>query len=120
MIGPKADLPAGGDSFETATPLIPCVYKGMFDTQNDQFLYYKLAVPRGRTLQVMMRTRDTNSASVAIRLHGPNGGMLGGYTAYGDSSVTNPLTYKADEAGSVFLSLGGGLRDSAIEISLHQ
>jgi hypothetical protein len=120
MIGPKADLPAGGDSFETATLLIPCVYKGLFDTQNDQYLYYKMAVPRGQTLKVMMRTRDTNSASAAIRLHGPNGGMLGGYTAYGDSSVTNPLTYKADETGSVFLSLGGGLRGSAIEISLHQ
>jgi len=119
MVGPKVDLPAGGDSFETAISLIPCVYKGMFDTQDKQFLYYKISVPRGQTLQVVMRTRDTNSATAEIRLHGPNGGMLGGYTVYGDSNVTNPLTYKADDSSFAFLSLSGGLRGSAFEISVR-
>ena len=119
LIGPKLDLPPGGESFEAATSLVPCVYKGILDTQSEQWQYYKLSVPRGRTLQVVMRTRDADSVSTDIRLHGPDGGALGGYTAFGDSSVTKPLEYKADDPAVVFVSVSGGVRGSAFDISIR-
>jgi len=119
LIGPKLDLPSGGDSFESATLLVPCVYKGVLDTQNGQWMFYKLSVPRGQTLQVVMRTRDANSVATDIRLHGPNGGALGGYTVYGDSNVTKPLEYKADDPAVVFVSIAGGVRASAFDLSIR-
>jgi tetratricopeptide (TPR) repeat protein len=117
LIGPKLDLPAGGETFETATLLVPCVYKGLTDTESGQWRYYKLSVARGHTLKVVMRTRDANASGITVRLHGPNGGTLAGYTAGGESTVTNPLEYKAEEPAVVFVSVQGGVRGSAFEIS---
>jgi hypothetical protein len=119
LVGPKLDLPPGGDSFESATALVPCVYKGVLDTQNGQWQYYKLSVPQGQTFHVVMRTRDANAASTDIRLHGPDGGMVGGYTAFGESNVTKPIEYKADAPAVVFVSVSGGVRGSAFDLSLR-
>jgi hypothetical protein len=119
MIGPKLDLPPGGDSFESATPLAPCVYKGIIDTQNQQWQFYKLSLARGQTLNVVMRTREANAISTDIRLHGPNGGAIGGYSAFGESSVTTPLVYKAEDPAVVFVSMSGGLRGSAFDLSVR-
>jgi len=119
MIGPKLDLPPGGETFETAPLLVPCVYKGVIDTENGQWRYYKLAVPRGQTLKVVMRTRDANASSTEIRLHGPDGANLGGYSAYGDSVLTKPVEYKADEAAAAYVSVSGGVRGSAFDFSIR-
>lgn len=119
LVGPKIDLPAGGENFETASLLVPCVYKGLTDTQDDQWKYYRLSVPQGRTLKVVMRTRDTDSPRTDIRLHGPDGGSILGYYAYGESVATKPLEYKADETAIVFVSVKGGVRGSAIDFSIH-
>jgi len=119
LVGPKADLPPGGDSFEAAPLLVPCAYKGVVDTQNEQWRFYKISVPRGQTLQVVLRTRDANAVSTDIRLHGPNGGTLGGYTLFGDSSASAPLLYKAEDTAIVFVSMAGGMRGSAVELSMR-
>jgi len=99
MIGPKLDLPPGGDTFEAATLLVSCVYKGVTDTK--EWWYYKLAVRSGQTLKVVMRTRDSWAPITEIRLHGPDGAKLGGHWATGGSSLTEPLEFKADESAVV-------------------
>jgi hypothetical protein len=120
LIGPKLDLPPGGETFETATLLVPCVYKGVTDTKNDQWRYYKLAVPRGKTLRVVMRTREEGDAPrTDIRLHGPDGASLSGYYAYGGSVLTEPIEFKADEPAFVYVGVNGGVRSSAFGFSLR-
>jgi hypothetical protein len=119
LIGAKLELPPGGDTFETASLLVPCVYQGIIDTDREQSEYYKLSVQRGQTLKVVMRTRDTDGSSTDIRLHGPNGATTGGYTAYGESSITPPLEYKADVSGFAYVSLKGGVRGSAFDFSIR-
>src|SRR5262249_35437027 len=119
LVGPKMDLPMGGENFETASLLLPCVYQGLSDTVNDQRRYYKLSVPQGQTLKVVMRTRDIDSPNTEIQLHGPDGGSIGGYSAFGESVATKPLEYKADESATVFISLKGGIRGAAIDFSVR-
>jgi tetratricopeptide (TPR) repeat protein len=119
LVGPKLDLPPGGDSFESATLLMPCVYKGVLDTQNGQWQYYKLSVQPGQTFRAVMRTRDANAVSTDIRLHRPDGGMVGGYTAFGESNVTTPIEFKADAPAVLFVSISGGLRGTAFDLSIQ-
>jgi hypothetical protein len=119
LIGPKLDLPPGGDAFETATLLVPCVYKGLTDTENNQWRYYKLAVPRGKTLNVVMRTRDGDTPWTEIRLHGPDGANLSGYSAQGDSVLTKPIEFKADKPAVVYVGVNGSVRNSAFDFSLR-
>ena len=112
--------PPGGNDFETSPLLIPCVYSGQFDVERSQPKYYKVALQRGQTLRVVLRTRGAKAAATEIKLHRPDGGNLGGYTAYGESSVTTPLEYKAGELGSAYVSLSGGVRGSALEVSVRR
>src|SRR5262249_17558566 len=119
LVGAKLNLPPGGDDFETSPGLVPCVYSGQFDVESSHPKYYKVALQHGQTLRVVLRTRGANAQATTVALHGPNGGSLGGYTAYGDSSVTKPLEYKADELGAAYVSLSGGVRGSALEISVR-
>ncbi|HYL63021.1 MAG TPA: hypothetical protein VE077_10405 [Candidatus Methylomirabilis sp.] len=119
LVGSKLDLPAGGDAFETAIPILPCVYKGLTDAPSPQWKFYKLSVPQGKTVRVVMRTRDVDAHQVEIRLHNPDGGVVGGYTTFGASYVTNPLEYKADKPAIVFVSVQGEVRGAAFDFSLH-
>ena len=119
LIGPKLDLPTGGDTFETATLLVPCVYKGVTDTENEQWRYYKLAVARGKTVKVVMRTREGDAPRSEIRLHGPDGAILSGYYAYGGSVLTKPMEFKADEPAVVYVGVNGGARGSAFDFSVR-
>jgi len=119
LVGAKLNLPAGGDEFEASPLLVPCVYSGQFDVESSHPKYYKVALKPGQTLRVVLRTRGAGATSTTVALHGPNGGSLGGYTAYGESSVTKPLQYKADESGPAYVSLRGGVRGSALEISVQ-
>lgn len=119
LVGAKLDLPPGGDDFETSPLLVPCVYSGQFDVERSRPKYYKVAIKGGETLNVVLRTRGADATNTTIGLHGPNGGNLGGYTAYGDSTMTKPLKYKADEVGAAYVSLSGGVRGSALEISVR-
>jgi hypothetical protein len=119
LVGAKLNLPPGGDDFETSSPLIPCVYSGQFDVEESRPKYYKVDLKAGQTLRVVLRTRAVGAGSTNIGLHGPNGGYLGGSTAYTGSTVTNPLEYKADELGAAYVSLSGGVRGSAVEISVR-
>jgi hypothetical protein len=118
LVGAKLDLPAGGEDFENATPLEPCVYKGLVDV-GTAWRFYKVSVPKGRTLRVIMRTRSVDAGSTDVRLHGPNGGSRGGYSAYGESSLTSPLEFKAEETGAAYVAVKGGVRGSAFEIALR-
>ncbi len=115
LIGPKLDLPPGGDAFETAPLLAPCVYKGMLDSESSQ--YYKFSLQAGQTLKIVMRSRDMSgyAAVLSLSLHGPNGGVISGYSTSSESTVTEPLEYKADESGAVYVSVHGALRESAFE-----
>jgi hypothetical protein len=45
--------------------------------------------------------------------------MVGGYTAFGESNVTKPIEYKADAPAVVFVSVSGGVRGSAFDLSLR-
>jgi hypothetical protein len=120
LIGPKLDLPPGGNTFEASTLLVPCVYKGVMDTENEQWRYYKLAVRSGQTLEVVMRTRDGDAPTTRIRLHGPDGANLGGYYASGGSVLTKPIKFKADEPAVVYVGVNGGARGAAFDFSVRQ
>jgi hypothetical protein len=98
---------------------VPCVYKGVTDTEKNQRRYYKLAVPRGKTLKVVMRTREGDAPRTEIRLHGPDGASLSGYYAYGGSVLTKPIEFKADEPAVVYVGVNGGVRSSAFDFSLR-
>ena len=119
LIGEKLNLPPGADNFETAPLLVPCAYSGQFDVEGAQRKYYKVAVNGGQTLRVVFRTRGVDAKSVNISLHGPDGGQLSGWTVYGESNVTKPLEYKADQSGAAYVSLSGGVRGSALDISVR-
>ena len=119
LIGEKLSLPSGGVNFETAPLLVPCVYSGQFDVEGAERKYYKVAVNGGQTLSVVFRTRGVDAKTVNIALHGPDGGHLGGWTVYGESNVTKPLEYKADQSGAAYVSLSGGVRGSALDISVR-
>ena len=119
LIGEKLTLPPGGDNFETAPLLVPCVYGGQFDVEKEERKYYKVAVNGGQTLRVVFRTRGVDAKTVNINLHGPDGGHVGGWTVYGESNVTKPLEYKADQSGAAYVSLSGGVRGSALDISVR-
>ena len=116
LVGAKLDLPPGGDDFETSPPLVPCVYSGQFDVEKSKPKYYKVALKGGQTLRVVLRTRGVDAKSTTVTLHGPDGGARHGSTAYTDSTLTNPLEYKADESSAAYVSLTGGVRGSALEI----
>ena len=120
LIGPKLDLPPGGDSFETAPLLAPCAYKGMLDSKTSQWAYYKFSLQAGQTLRITMRSRDSDASHTEMRLHGPNGGHLGGYSIYDESVVTKPLEYKAEDTGVAYVSVAGGVRASAFEFVIRQ
>ena len=64
LIGEKLNLPAGGDNFETAPLLVPCVYSGQFDVEGAELKYYKVAVNGGQTLRVVFRTRGVDAKTV--------------------------------------------------------
>jgi hypothetical protein len=119
LVGAKLDLPPGGEAFETSPLLAPCVYSGLFDVESLQPKYYKVALKGGETLKVVLRTRGAGATATSIGLHGPDGGHIRGYTVYGDSAMTSPLEYKAVEASSAFVSHSGGVRGSALEISVR-
>jgi len=119
LIGPKLDLPPGGDAFETAPLLVPCVYNGIADTAGEAWVYYKLSVPAGTTINVIMRTRDVDVPWTYLRLHGPNGASLGGYHTADESVATTPIEYKAEKSEAVYVSVKGGLRGSAFEFSVR-
>jgi tetratricopeptide (TPR) repeat protein len=118
LVGAKLSLPAGGDNFETASLLVPCVYNGQFDIESSQPKYYKATLKGGQTLRVTLRTRDVRADSTTVKLHGPDGGILNGYTLYGESNRGRALEYKAPDVVTAYVSLSGGVRGSALEISV--
>ena len=79
--------------------------------------FYKVAIKDGQTLRVVVRTRDLEAHPTAVKLHGPDGGFLGGYTLYGESNLGRALEYKAQEVGTAYVSLSGGVRGSALQIA---
>jgi len=134
MVGPKMDLPPGGNELDTATLLVPCVYKGLSDTAVDRWTYYKLLVEPSQTLKIVFRLRDSNLPStgsklvaagydplsgVAVRLHGPNGGRLDQKYANAPSG-TQELEYKASEPGFAYIGLHHAVRDAALQFSIVQ
>ncbi len=119
LVGPKLDLPPGGEAFETAPLLVPCVYKGMLDSKNSQWAYYKFSLQSGQTLKATMRTRDSNASYTEMRLHGPDGGHLGSYRSYDESVVTKPLAHKAEASGMAYVSVAGGVRGSAFAFEIE-
>ena len=120
LVGPKLDLPPGGDTFETAPVLAPCAYIGVMDSDKSQWAYYRFALQPAQTLKVAMRSRDSDAKYIHMRLHGPNGGELGNYYTYDASAVTKPLEYKAEESGNAYVSMAGGVRGSAFEFAIHK
>ena len=57
LIGAKLNLPQGGEDFETAVLLTPCVYAGQFDIEKSEPVYYKVALEAGQSVRVVIRTR---------------------------------------------------------------
>ena len=120
LIGPKIDLPGGGEDFENATPLVPCIYSGVADISGGAWQFFKLSVPQGRTLRVVMRLRSNNAEATWIRLHGPDGGSLTEpHYAFQESSITGPLEYKADAAETIYVALKGGVRGTAFDFGVR-
>ena len=127
MVGPKADLPAGGIDLDTAVLLPPCVYRGMTDTALDKWTYYKVSMLQGQMLKVAFRLRDLklpeasqinyNWGGVTVRLHAPNGGAVAG-TYENTASGAKELEYKASESGFAYISLHLGVRDSVLQVEI--
>ena len=115
LVGTKLNLPSGGDSFETASPLAPCVYSGQFDVEGSA-QYYKVTLTAGQVLRVIARTREEKGESITVKLHGPDGGLVNGHTLWGASNLGRALEYKADEPGNAYVSVQGGVRRAALEI----
>jgi hypothetical protein len=119
LVGAKLKLPLGGDEFETATVLVPCVYSGQFDVTASQPTYYKVALKGGQTLRVVLRTRGVEPAGASIKLYGPDGGSIKGYSMHGENAIGPPLEYKADQSGAAYIKLSGGVRGAALDISVQ-
>ena len=132
MVGAKLDLPADADTFEKAPLLVPCVYRGVEDTDPDRSKYYKVQIEKGQTLRVTARLRDSELpprpslpnfgewlGRLHVRLHGPNGGQVGQGKAVSEPSQTCELEYKAEESGFAFVSVRWVVRDAAFQISVQ-
>ena len=127
MVGAKLDLSPDADSFEKAPLLVPCVYRGVEDTDPDKFKYYKLEIKMGQTLKVTARLRDSElpprpnfgtGSRLFVRVHDGNGGVSG-VQAITEASETSELEYKAKESGFVFVSVRWVVRDAAFQISVQ-
>jgi hypothetical protein len=119
LVGAKLDLPPGSDDFETSPVLMPCVYSGQFDVEESQPKHYKVALKVEQTLTVVIRTRGVDSKSISISLHGPDGGLLNGRKVWGDNAVIRLPEYKAEQIGAAHVKLSGGVRGSALDISVR-
>ena len=121
LIGPKLDLPSGGNTFEDAALLSACTYKGLEDTK--QWKYFKVSLMSGQTLKITVRTRDSNigvgiGRYLSLRLHGAAGGNVG-EKASAEASAILTMEYKAPESGFAYLAVHDVVRDSAFQISLQ-
>ena len=120
MIGPKLDLPPGGNAFEDAPLLSQCVFKGLQDVEKG-WQYYKLSVEKGQTLKVAARIRDSGfnyPNKLWLRLHGPRGGQVG-EKSVGEASTIFEMEYKAAESGFAYVAISGIVRDAAFEFAIH-
>jgi hypothetical protein len=121
MIGPKLDLPEGGKTFEEATALAECTYRGLKDTEGGQWRYFKVSVGNGQTLKVTARTRDSNIGRgnyLYLRLHGPDGGRIGERESNQYSTIFE-LEYKAKESGFAYLAVADVVGEAAFRISIQ-
>jgi hypothetical protein len=118
LIGPKLDLPPGGNTFEEAPLLIPCTYKGLEDPKG--WTYFKVSLVSGQTLKVTARTRDSNvwPRSLWVRLHGSNGGQVGENSTQGASAILE-IGYTVKEPGFAYLAVADVVRDVAFQISIQ-
>jgi hypothetical protein len=127
MVGAKLDLSPDADSFEKAPLLVPCVYRGVADTDKDRWLYYKFQVAKGQTLKVTTRLRDSelppirysDDSRLFVRLHDANGGQIGKTCSIQQGSATCVQEAKAEESGVVFVSMLWTVRDAAFLISIQ-
>lgn len=116
LIGPKLDLPPGGNTFEEAVLLSPCTYKGLEDAKG--WMYFKVSIASGQTLKVTARTRDANKGYLSLRLHGPNGGQIGEKYTDGSSTILE-MSYKAAATVFAYPAVTGSVRDGAFQISIE-
>jgi hypothetical protein len=127
MVGAKLDLSPDADSFEKAPLLVPCVYRGVADTDPDRWLYYKFQIDKGQTLKVTSRLRDSelpairysNDSRLFVRVHDANGGQIGKDCAIQRGSETCVQEAKVETSGVVFVSMRWTVRDAAFLISVQ-
>ena len=127
MVGAKLDLPAGANSLEKAPLLVPCVYRGVEDTEPDRWRYYRVQVEKGQTLKVTARMRDAELPPrprsfgdlLFVRVHDTNGGVVGSVKSIGEASGITQLEYKAVESGAAFVSMSWVVRDAAFLVSVQ-
>jgi hypothetical protein len=127
MVGAKLDLSPDADSFEKAPLLVPCVYRGVEDTDPDRWKYYKLEIKAGQTLRVTARLRDSElpprpnfgtGNRLFVRVHDGKGGVSE-VQAIPEASGICELEYKAKESGFAFVSVSWVVRDAAFQISVQ-
>jgi hypothetical protein len=131
MAGAKLDLATDANSLETAPLLVPCAYKGLEDTNQNEWRYYRLQVEAGQTVKITARLRDSDlppRPTIApftflerlhIRLHDSNGGQVGNTQTVSSPSQACELEYKSKESGFVFVSMRWVIRDAAFLISVQ-
>jgi hypothetical protein len=132
MVGAKLDLAPEANSFEKAPLLVPCVYRGTEDTNQNEWKYYRIQVEAGQTVKITARLRDADLPPrpslpnfggylqlLHIRLHDSNVGQVGQTQTVSEPSETCELEYKFKESGSVFVSMRWVVRDAAFLISVH-
>jgi hypothetical protein len=126
MVGVKLDLAADADTFEKAPLVLPCVYRGVEDTDKDKWRYYKLQIEKGQTLKVTARLRDSELPGLNygeyrlyVRVHDGNGGVIGDVCRVWQASEACEKEYKAAESGFSFVSMRWTVRDAAFLISIQ-
>jgi hypothetical protein len=116
LIGPKLDLPPGGNTFEESALLSACTYKGLEDAR--EWKYFKVSLANGQTLKATARTRDAMGGYFYLRLHGSNGGLVEEKYTSGASTIVE-AAYKATESGFAYVAVRELVRDVAVQISIQ-
>jgi hypothetical protein len=108
LIGPKTELPKGGDSFENALPISEgrYTYNKFFTAFTNNF--FKLKLKAGQTLVISFRTPDVETAMYySVSIHDRDGIALAEVKDY-HRNVKLTATWTASADGTYYINFSSG------------